>query len=337
MVSKLTQTAIIGADTLLGREVKEVVERRGSVGRLLSLGPDGGDLAEEKGGEAVLLEPLTAKALAGVGTVLLTGSAVAASEAYDLVKAAGGKPRLIDCLGQLESLPEARIVAPLVDEPEIDKQWLLVMAHPVASALALVLTRLSRYRTVKTSVSNVFEPASERGKPGVSELHQQTLALLNFKTLNKAVFDTQVSFNMLPRLGEDAPAKLVATEARIDRHLATLLSRHANGVVVPMPSVRVVQAPVFHTYSLSLWVEFESEVQVPQIEEALASAQIEIRRNDEEPPDNVTAASQSGLIAGDIRIDRNNPRCAWIWVVMDNLRVVADGAADILRSLPDQP
>jgi len=42
---------------------------------------------------------------------------------------------------------------------------------------------------------------------------------------------------------------------------------------------------------------------------------------------------QSGLIAGDIRIDGNNPRAAWLWVVGDNVRLMADAAADLLSDL----
>ncbi len=332
-----TKIAIVGGETLLGREVKEVVESRGSVGKLSAFGIEGEETANEKDETNVAFDLLTAKSIASLSAVLLTGSAKAASEAYDLVRAAGGSPRLIDCLGQLESRPEARIVAPLVTEPDVQDHRLLVMAHPAASAMALVVTRLAKYRKLRSAIANVFEPASERGKPGVSELHQQTTALLTFKPLDKTVFDTQVSFNLLPRIGEDAAAQLLATEARIDRHLATLLSREKGGASIPMPSVRLIHAPVFHGYAISVWVEFESDVQAQQIEEALASAQIEIRRHDEEPPDNVGAASQSGLIAGDIRIDRNNPRAAWIWIVMDNLRVVADAAADVVRNLPLRP
>ncbi len=340
MASSLTetQTGIVGIETLLGREVKDVVETRGLPGKLHAFAGSGDEpeikKKPEPEAEEVALEPLSAKALSGLSAVVLTGLATAASEVYDLAKAAGKKPAIIDCLGHLESRPEARIAAPIVIDSDARADWLFVVAHPVATALTLVLARLMRYRGVRASVVNVFEPASERGKPGVSELSQQTTALLTFKKLDKAVFDAQVSFNVLPRVGEDSEVQLLSTEARIDRHLATLLSRQEGTAAIPMPSLRVVQVPVFHGYSISIWVEFDTDVQVQAIEEALASAQIEIRSQDEEPPDNVGAVSQSGLIAGDIRIDRNNSRAAWIWVAMDNLRMVADVAADLLRVIP---
>jgi hypothetical protein len=32
-------------------------------------------------------------------------------------------------------------------------------------------------------------------------------------------------------------------------------------------------------------------------------------------------------------VDRNNAHAVWIWVVLDNLRVTADAAADVIRGL----
>jgi hypothetical protein len=32
-------------------------------------------------------------------------------------------------------------------------------------------------------------------------------------------------------------------------------------------------------------------------------------------------------------MDRNDTHAVWMWVVLDNLRVTADAAADVIRSL----
>jgi aspartate-semialdehyde dehydrogenase len=100
-----------------------------------------------------------------------------------------------------------------------------------------------------------------------------------------------------------------------------------------MPSFRVLQVPVFHGYSISLWIEFAANVSAVEIVEALASAQIEVRGPTDETPTNVGVAGQSGIISGDIRLDRNNARAAWIWLVCDNLRAVADSAVALVKSL----
>jgi aspartate-semialdehyde dehydrogenase len=236
----------------------------------------------------------------------------------------------------LEGRPEARITAPLFQDSNPPDNWLLVIAHPAATAIAMMLNRLSRYRRLRSAVINILEPASELGKSGISELHNQTTNLLAFKSLPKDVFDAQLSFNLLPQYGEDAPVQLAVAEQRIERDLATLLSREPNRTAIPMPSIRLVQAPVFHGYSLSVWVEFETDINAEELGEALATAQIEVRSAEQEAPTNVGAAAQSGLAAGDIRVDRNNPRAGWIWIALDNLRMTADAAAELLRSLENK-
>ncbi|MBL8234719.1 MAG: hypothetical protein JNL98_39840, partial [Bryobacterales bacterium] len=111
-------------------------------------------------------------------------------------------------------------------------------------------------------------------------------------------------------------------------HLATLL-----GGACAMPSVRLVQAPVFHGYSISLWLEFEGDVAVTDIETALASNHVELVGPKEEGPSNVSSAGQSGIAVGDIRIDRNHPRAYWMWLVADNLRVTADNTVDAIEQV----
>ena len=58
------------------------------------------------------------------------------------------------------------------------------------------------YQPVVRAVIEIFEPASERGRAGLAELQRQTHGLLSFKTLEKTVYDTQVSFALVPAYGE---------------------------------------------------------------------------------------------------------------------------------------
>jgi aspartate-semialdehyde dehydrogenase len=334
---KARGVALVGADTLLGREIEEVIEARNMAIAVSSFAATGEGNFGEQEGEAVYVEPLEARSLEHLQAVIVAGSEEGALKAYNLVKAAGGYPPIIDCTGDLDTQPEARIVAPLLGAPGPTLDWLLVAAHPAASALALVLVRLARRKPIRQAIANIFEPASERGKRGIAALHQQTTSLLSFKSIEKDVFDTQLSFNLLSQYGEDAPLKLSSIEQRIERHTATVLSRVQPPTPIPMPSLRLLQAPVFHGYSISLWVEFDENVQAGEMGESLACAQIEIRNQQEEAPHSIGAASQSGLIAGDIRVDHNNPHAAWFWIVGDNLRLTADAAADLLTSLELKP
>src|SRR5262249_31428661 len=155
-------------------------------------------------------------------------------------------------------------------------------------ALALFLRRIHGQDAIRRSVIQIFAPASEHGASGVEELQEQTVSLLSFKKMPRAVFDAQISFSMLPRYGEEAPAALEASELRIERHLATLLALPGDGEGAPMPSIRLIQAPVFHGYCFSAWVEFEVNPEMDALESGLAAGAIEVRGAEFDPPTNIS-------------------------------------------------
>src|ERR1019366_7430717 len=128
--------------------------------------------------------------------------------------------------------PDARLRAPLVESVLVEDPAdvaVHVIAHPAAIALALFLRRLHANDPIRSSVIQIFAPASELGVLGVHELQQQTVSLLAFRSMPKAVFDTQLSFNLLARYGEEAPVPLEESEMRIERHLASLLALPGDG------------------------------------------------------------------------------------------------------------
>jgi aspartate-semialdehyde dehydrogenase len=323
----LFQIALVGGETLLGGELKDVFQAQLKDAFVNTYAASGEGSFGATDGEAVYVDPLDAKAVESAGVVVTAGAAAGSLKAYSLAKALKGKVALVDCAGHLEQEPEARILAPVPGESNPPDVWLFITAHPAASAIAETLRRLARWRPIARAVVNIFEPASERGKSGAAELHQQATSLLSFRGLDKEVFDAQLAFNLLSQYGPAAPLKLVAVERRIERHTAVLL-----GPSALLPSIRLIQAPVFHAYSISFWIEFTADAAISELGHALASAQVEVRESTQEAPTGIGAAGHSGLIAGDIRPDRNNPRAAWIWVVCDNLRVTADIAVTLIRS-----
>lgn len=336
---KTSALALVGAETLLGRELEEVLKSRGSEFTVEPYAASGEGNFGEEDGEAVYREAFEAKSFEDVQAVLLAGTEAGAQRVLQLSReitptAAKNKPLLIDCTGYLDREPEALIASSLLEQAAPGSKELLVIAHPAASALSLFLTRLARRKQIRRVVAHIFEPASERGKRGITELQQQTSGLLSFRALPKDVFDNQLAFNLLAQYGAEAPEKLSSVEARIERHLATLLARQTENV--PPPSLRLIQAPVFHGYSMSVWVEFAESVNATELGEAIASAQIEVRGTEEEAPHNVGATGQSGVIAGDIHVDKNDVHSAWFWLAGDNLRLTADAAMEALTVLEQE-
>ena len=330
MASERPLVAMVGGDTLLSKEIREVLGENKPAPRvqLISAAGDGSTLLSLEEDEAAVLTPLSAESLEGASVAFLAGSQASSRRALKLNPAGG--PVLIDLAGALEEQPNARLRAPSA-EPETGRPAaaaIHVVAHPAAIALAIFLARLARAGTIRRALVHIFEPASERGQRGLDELQQQTVAVLNFQKLKQDVFDAQAGFNMLARYGEEALEPLQGIEQRIERHLASLLAAWPG---VPMPSLRLIQAPVFHGHSFSVWVEFDEQPGVETIVGILEEGGIDVRPDD--PPTNAGIAGQSGLSAGAIAVDNNNARACWFWIVSDNLRLAAENAVAVAREL----
>jgi aspartate-semialdehyde dehydrogenase len=326
--------ALVGADTLLGHEIKEVMEGAGRTA-VDSFAANGEANFGEEEGEAVFRLALNAEATKGCDALVSAGSPEGTAKALAIAKSRRGKLKLIDCTGALDQQPEARICGSGTPTP-LDS-WLLVIAHPAADVIASLLKALSRYQPVIRAVIEIFEPASERGRVGLAELQQQTTGLLSFKTLETTVYDTQVSFALVPAYGEKSAYRLDAVEQRMEKHAASLIAAAPGGPAIPMPSLRLIQAPVFHGYSISAWIEFAGHADAGPISSLLASDNIDVRSAEHEMPSNAGVAGQSGFSVGDIRVDRNNPRAIWLWSVADNLRIVADRVQEMLKTLEHTP
>lgn len=313
--------ALIGSDTLLGRDLREQLAEQRFPARVEAVSGSEESVITQEGGEPVVLPGLESVLLNQPEIVMLAGPRDASRRAFETAGRAGAQPMWIDLTGGLEEEPAARICAPSLRRAP-HPGAIHVIAHPAALALVSVLDPLYAVGPVSRTVASIFEPASERGQPGIDELQRQTASLLSFRPLPKEIFDAQISFNMLPRYGTEAPVRLEGVEQRIERHVATMLGASGG----PLPSLRLLQAPVFHGYSVSLWIEFERRVDAGEIAHALDAAGIDVRTGDLDPPTNAGVAGQSGVSAGVIEADRSNPKACWLWLAGDNYRLVVDNA-----------
>jgi aspartate-semialdehyde dehydrogenase len=324
--------AVVGGDTLLAREIRDLLSESTPAPRveLITAAADNATVLAKEEEDAVVMSPLTPESLEGSRVAFLAGSP-ASSRRTLKINPAGG-PMLVDLTGALEDQPSARLRAPLAEPAEGTKRAadssIQVIAHPAAIAVAKLLETLSRIGPLRRAIVHVFEPASERGQRGLDELQQQTVAALSFQKMKKDVYDAQVGFNMLAQYGEEALEPLGFVEARIERHLASLLAAFPS---VPMPSLRLIQAPVFHGHSFSIWVEFEEVRTAAELAARLVDAGFDVRGD--EPPTNAGMAGQPGLAVGAIQQDRNQPRACWLWMVTDNLRLGAENALAVAQEV----
>ena len=210
--------ALVGSETLLGREVRDVFGESalGEQLRLLATVDDDSIRIADIGDAPAIISKLDPQEVADAAVVILAGT----QESSRLTLESKPSGVIIDLTGAAEEDPEARVRAPQVENGgyRADHDGAQIAAHPAAVAIALVLVRLHPSFPIARSIIHVYEPASERGKSGIDELQRQTVSLLSFQQLPKDVFAAQVSFNMLVKLGEESAVQLQDVEDRIDRH-----------------------------------------------------------------------------------------------------------------------
>jgi aspartate-semialdehyde dehydrogenase len=329
----LFRVAIVGAATLKGKELKDVLEERNFPAMEIKLLDDDESLGqlERVQDEVALVQPVGRDELAQMDFTFFASEEDFTRKKWKLAREAGSA--IVDMSYALENEPNVPICAPWV-ERELGQhtQFTLesssiVTAHPAAVVLALLLLRARKAGEVRTSMASVFEPVSEQGRRGMDELHEQTVNLLSFQQMPTGVFDSQVAFNMLDRYGRSSARPLHNTERRIGNHLRRLLGEHA-----PMPALALLQAPVFHAHTFSIYLELARNVSAGDFARSLAGEHVQIAQAPEDSPSNVNVAGKDEILVA-VHRDSVHENGFWLWAAVDNLRLAALTAADCATAL----
>lgn len=319
--------AIVGAATIRGKELNETLAESAFAGADFSLMDDESQLGqlEVVGEEVTFIQRIEPSAFNGMDFAFFAGSQDVTRRHWKSAQKAGSS--ILDLSYALEGEPGVLICAPWLDASRNAGKLNLstpavVPAHPVAVALALVMTRLQELGAIKGASATVLEPASEYGNAALDELHQQTVGLLNFQGPPKAIYDTQVAFNVTPVLGAEAKADLRGSEARIRRHYSLLA-----GHTLPAISVQSLHAPVFHGHGISLAVEFDQSLPLEHVEAALSGEHVDVvmGEGDSDAPNNLNTVGQSDVMVRVRTADgvAQKTNRFWIWAAIDNLKFSA--------------
>ncbi len=330
--------AIVGAASLRGKELNEVLGESPLATAEFALMDDEEALGklESIAEEVTFIQPITSSSFEKADFTFFAADEEVTRRRWQSAQAAGSS--IIDMSCALEGEPGVMVRAPWVrkaigeHEDESDavdptapdlKTPAIVPAHPVAVVLGLIFAGLQGLGAVRSAWATVLEPASEYGRAAMDELHQQTVALLSFQPLPKAIYDTQVAFNVTPVSGDEAKVNLAAAEARIRRHYALITAGR-----LPDVAVQLVHVPVFHGHTISIGVEFEKPVTIEHLQAALSGDHIEVEITDADAPSNLSAAGQEEILVR-IRpvVDAvGAARRFWLWVATDNLKLAAYNA-----------
>lgn len=329
----LYRLAIVGAGTLKGKEVAEVLSDRNFPSRDIKLLDDDESLGqlETLGDEVTFIQSVRSEQFENVDFIFFASDQECTRKNWKTARKAGSA--IVDLSFALEDEPDAAVRSPWVERqlghvltPEL-QPGPAVVAHPAAVVLALLLLRAQRAGQVKRVVATVLEPASEHGQKGMDELHEQTVNLLSFQQVPKNVFDTQVAFNLVTRYGAQSVPALAAVEQRVLKHYQRIAGKNA-----PLPSLLLVQAPIFHGHAFAIHLEMEDVVDVESLSQALVGEHVNITQSAEDSPSNVNAAGQGDVLVSLVP-DASLPNGLWLWAAADNLRIAAATAVECAETM----
>jgi len=334
--ANLYRIAVVGAASLLGKEIAEVLRDRNFPAvdvRLLDDDESIGQL-EAVGDEMTFIQSIRPEQFEHVDFTFFASGPRATRAKWETARDLGNT--IVDFSGALEDAPGATIRSPWVEREMIERGLArpvppqlqpgpVVVAHPAATALALLALRAQKLAKVERLVATVFEPASEYGQQGMDELHEQTVNLLSFQDLPKKVFDVQVAFNMVARYGSGSRHSLHKVSERILKHYRQL----APGAI--QPSIQVVQAPVFHGHAFSIYIEAEKPLAIKDFSHELTGEHVVVTTAND-TPNNVSAAGQESILVVP-SADATRANAIWLWAAIDNLRVSAVTAVECAEAL----
>lgn len=321
MAGKVIRAAVVGASTLLGKELAdELNDGMGAVWDLTLLDvEDAGGTVTAAGDQAMVIQPISRDALSNVDVVFFAGERATASEYWKAARTAGAS--VVDLTGALDGQRQVLLRSALLEGgtlPDLSTEA-VVAAHPAAIMLAMAATRLLPMG-LKRMAATVLQPASEAGNAGVEEVHQQTVGLLSFQPLKKEVYDAQIAFNLVASLGGAAKLDLAEMTTRISKQVTVLAPALPLGVV----ALQLLQAPVFHGYTASVFVEMSGDLDEDAVRKALSSDASQFQEDDS--PSNETAAGKGDVLFRAVSTASAKGNTFWLWIAADNLRLAARNA-----------
>lgn len=312
--------ALVGTDSLRGREIKEILSSQAFPIESMEFFDPGvkekySKLTQFRDEPKVITSP-DAASLKGIDLVFLAADkksnrryAKLASEqgalAYDLGESfteASGVPVVVSGINDREVL---RRPPPIVANP-----------HPVAIFLSHMFFVINRKSALHRAAVVVLQPASVYDDPGIEELANQSVDMLQSSGIEKRVFKAQVAFNLLSQTEPTDPYGFSVAEKRIGREVRAVLSEPE----LPI-SVSMVQAPVFHGYSLMVYLELEKPLEMDEIESLFRQSSYFTfsRPSLSCPVSSIAAAGRGEIFIGQLKKDAFLPRTYWLWAVADNL------------------
>jgi len=330
---KKFRVGLIGTDSLRGKEIKSMLSvKRFPLTHIEFFDPDADEkyskLTQFQDEPRVIHHP-EPDLLEGLDVVFLAADRET-NQTYGMM-AKKKKFQAIDLGETFASQEEIPVVVAGVNDEIIAKKRLPLISspHPVTVILSSLLHRLVPKFGISKAVAFILQPVSAFDESGIDELASQSAALLSGASPKKKVFKEQIAFNILSHTETPDSNGFSSGERQIIAEIKRVL-----GLPDFPVSLSIVQAPVFHTYSIMAYVELAREANIKDLENLYKESPLfKINVTGAScPVSSISVAGKEQIFIGQIKKEDAFPNAFWIWTVTDNLtRGSALNALEIAR------
>jgi aspartate-semialdehyde dehydrogenase len=333
--NKKLRVALIGTDSLRGKEIKTILGAKKLP--LSSIEFFDTDVQEEYGkltefeGEPRVIHRPSAAALEGTDLVFLAADRET-SLLFGRLAAEKGY-QAIDLTGAFSDRDEIPLIVAGVNDSLLaaSRPPLIANPHPVTIILSSLLHRFIPKLGIVKAVAFVLQPVSAFNQSGIEELASQSAAMLSGASPSKEVFRDQIAFNILSHTESPDANGFSSGERQVIAEVKRVLGRPD----LPL-SLSVIQAPVFHTYSIMAYLEPAAETNIQDLERLFKESPL-FKIGPRSAACAVTCLSVAGkeqIFIGQIKKEESLPNSYWIWTITDNLtRGSALNALEIARAV----
>ncbi len=312
--------ALVGADTFRGKEIKDVLEERRFPFEKIEFFDS--DVKEEFSkltefqGEPRVILPLDKSVIADSDVVFLAADKRTSMEYGKM--AVKANYLAIDLKETFNEHKEVPLIVAGVNHDIIRKKRppLIANPHSVTIILSHLFHVLLRKFELKNAVAFVLQPVSAFDYPGIKELADQSFAVLRGASVSRDIFKTQIAFNLL------SPAEAMDKNgfSSMEKQILSEVSRVFSAKDFPL-SISIIQAPVFHTYSIMVHLELEEKPAIQTIENLFRkSPYFRVSPpSASRPVSSVLVAGKDEIFIGQIKREVSHPNRFWIWSITDNL------------------
>lgn len=322
---KKYNVAILGATGAVGTEFLKLIEERNfpfAELRLLASARSAGKKIEFMG-KTYTVQEATKDSFEGIDIALFAGGSISKEFAPYAVKAGAV---VIDNSSTFRMDPEVPLVVPEVNPEDILKHKGII-ANPNCSTIIMVMALKPLYdlARIKRIVVSTYQAVSGAGKEGIDELTDQCKAFSEGKEMVAKVLPSAslekhypIAFNLIPQIDVFLDNLYSKEEMKMVNETKKIFHDEKMGI-----TATTVRVPVYRSHSESVNIEFEHDLELADMIEAIKGfpgLQLMDDPQNQVYPMPLYTSEKDDCYVGRLRRDESNPNTFNLWVVGDQIR-----------------